>query len=443
MILCNRKHLKNAFLHHQNKSLFIIVAISWTLFILPLSVQGDSSEDNLILANDLFRAGDFSKAKDLYAEVLKKEPDNYQAILALGKIKLFGNRLEQSEIFLKKAIKINPQDNEPKALLAEAYYRRDNFQEAAPLFRAIGKTAMADKLESFKNLLPNQIEGNVDGTSIKFVRTDPLPVVSIKINNKEEVLFLIDTGGAELILETEFAEKIGAKKFGEEMSSFAGGRKAVTYHGAVDQVQIGDFVVKNVPVSIGEGPKRAEVILGLPIRGILGTVFLYHFIFTLDYPDGQLILLRKTEENMKNMKRLVESKDNISVPFWMAGNHIMVAKATVNGSKPLLFFVDTGMAGGGFDCSENTIKEANIELSKESRQGMGGGGEVQIREGIVREIALGNAKEFNIKGLFGAFPPSMEYQFGFRLAGIISHGFFRPYKLTFDFTTMNLFLKKK
>jgi hypothetical protein len=28
------------------------------------------------------------------------------------------------------------------------------------------------------------------------------------------------------------------------------------------------------------------------------------------------------------------------------------------------------------------------------------------------------------------------------IGGIISHGFFRPYKLTFDFTTMNLLVER-
>ena len=59
------------------------------------------------------------------------------------------------------------------------------------------------------------------------------------------------------------------------------------------------------------------------------------------------------------------------------------------------------------------------------------------------EIALGAARERNLKGFFGPFPPSLEYAMGFRIGGIISHQFFRPYALTFDFTGMRLFLKKQ
>ena len=37
-------------------------------------------------------------------------------------------------------------------------------------------------------------------------------------------------------------------------------------------------------------------------------------------------------------------------------------------------------------------------------------------------------------------PPSVEYQHGFRIGGIISHGFFRTYALTFDFEKMRFLL---
>ena len=64
-------------------------------------------------------------------------------------------------------------------------------------------------------------------------------------------------------------------------------------------------------------------------------------------------------------------------------------------------------------------------------------------EDIMDELTLGDAKEKNVMGIFGAFDGTgIEYEFGFRIGGIISHGFFRPYKLTFDFTTMNLILER-
>ena len=57
-------------------------------------------------------------------------------------------------------------------------------------------------------------------------------------------------------------------------------------------------------------------------------------------------------------------------------------------------------------------------------------------------LTLGEAKELSVQGLHGAIPPGSEKRFGFRMGGLISHGFFRPYAVTFDFLSMTLYLKK-
>jgi len=127
----------------------------------------------------------------------------------------------------------------------------------------------------------------------------------------------------------------------------------------------------------------------------------------------------------------------------MAGDHIMVAQGTVNRSRPWMFFLDTGLAGGGFIGTDWLVREANIQLPEESFEGTGGGGKVMVKAAVVDEITLGDAKGKKVTGLFGAIPSDFGEKFGFRIAGIISHGFFRPYKVTFDFTTMSLILERE
>jgi hypothetical protein len=57
-------------------------------------------------------------------------------------------------------------------------------------------------------------------------------------------------------------------------------------------------------------------------------------------------------------------------------------------------------------------------------------------------LTLGEARESNIPGSFLG-PFQLENAFGFHIGGLISHAFFRPYSLTFDFTGMRIFLKKQ
>jgi hypothetical protein len=149
---------------------------------------------------------------------------------------------------------------------------------------------------------------------------------------------------------------------------------------------------------------------------------------------GYLFFLSRFEQDAKGQNYIV-------VSFWMAGDHYMVAWGSVNESQPMLFFVDTGLAGGGFTCPESTLKEGGIKLQENlASEGVGGGGKVKVIPFVVEELTFGEAKGQNIQGLFtGAFP--LENAFGFRIGGLISHGFFRPYALTLDFTGMRLFLK--
>jgi hypothetical protein len=48
-------------------------------------------------------------------------------------------------------------------------------------------------------------------------------------------------------------------------------------------------------------------------------------------------------------------------------------------------------------------------------------------------------REDDVAGIYdGPFP--WENTFGFHLAGMVGHDFFKPYAVTFDFETMRIFL---
>jgi len=422
-----------------------IICITALLFLgmtILIGAGAQSNQGNLESADSLFKAGKFAEAEKLYAETLNVDSKNFHATVRLGYLALFSNRLDDAQKWLLKAIEIKPEEVASKSLLAEVFYRRDDFQQAANLLRAIGREAKAKQLESFKDFKPYQIESKVEVTSLKFVLTDPLPVVQVQVNGQEAVSFFIDTGGAEAIIDTEFAKEVGANQFGSETGTFAGGKQAAFQYGRVDSLTLGDFTVKNVPVHIMDVRRFSQPVFGgKQVNGIIGTVLLYHFFPTLNYPEGELILRQKTNETLSRFEQEAQGQNYIVVRFWMAGDHYMVAWGSVNKSQPMLFFVDTGLAGGGFTCPESTLREGGIQLQENlASEGVGGGGKVKVIPFVVEELALGEAKGQIIQGLFtGAFP--LENAFGFRIGGLISHGFFRTYALTLDFTGMRLFIR--
>jgi len=399
------------------------------------------------LAGASFKEGKFSDAKKAYVEILRKNPTNYSAIFHLGQIALLSNHLEDAQKWLTKALDLKPKEQAPKSLLGEVFYRRKEFLKAAPLFRSAGGaegTVKAKKLESFKGVYPYQIEGETNVSHVKFVLTDPLPVVQVQVDDSKPVNFFIDTGGGEVVLDTEFARELEIVQFGSEGGIFAGGKKADYQHGKVDSFRIGDFRINNVPVNILPIRHFSEPIFsGLQVDGVIGTVLLYQFLATLDYPHSQLILRRKSESNLKMVEAEAKDQKSVIVPFWMAGDHYMVAWGKVNSSIPLIFLVDTGLAGNGFTCPRSTLEEANIELQENmASEGIGGGGKVKAIPFKVNKLSLGNTQEENIQGVYlDNFP--FENAFGFHVGGLISHEFFKNYVLTLDFVGMRYFLKRK
>lgn len=343
--------------------------------------------------------------------------------------------MTEAEKWLDKAIQIKPANAALKLQLAEVFYRQDKFDRAAALLRDAGQETRAGTLESFKGLTPYEVQSNASSTAVKFLVTDPLPLVQVKVNGKETI-FLIDTGAAEVVVDPEFAREVGAKDFGPlGKGTFAGGQTASIRGGRIDVLAVGDFEINNVPVTFLSTRRFSPLFGRKPVEGILGTVLFYHFLTTLDYPRGELVLRRNTVENRKGLDQKA-----IVIPFWMAGDHFVVAWGKLE-KLPVLFFVDTGLAGGGVTCAESVLKEAGIKMSDDqASEGLGGGGKVKVVPFTVKELSLGDATANDVSGLFlGAFP--LENAFGFRIGGIISHGFLRSYAVTFDFTGMRLALK--
>ena len=167
-------------------------------------------------ANRLFEAGKFAEAGELYAQIGVQNPKDYSATLQLGRIALLSNRLDDAQRRLEEAIALQPGDDDAKVMLAESFYRRDDFQKAAASLSGVEvgtnkliisqyPTLNIAKLESFKGQTPYDVHGDGQSMRLRFLKADPLPLVSVRVNGGDEVTFFIDTGGSEVALDTEFA----------------------------------------------------------------------------------------------------------------------------------------------------------------------------------------------------------------------------------------------
>lgn len=366
-------------------------------------------------ADQLFESGKFSEAKEQYLALVSSRPDDYSATLRLGRIALLSNRLDDAEMWLTKAVSLRPDESDPKVMLAEAYYRRDDFDKAVVALQGVDvssnplvieqyPTLNVAKLESFKGQTPYEVEGAGQNTRVKLLRTDPLPLVSVRVNGSDEVTFFIDTGGSEVVLDSDFGKELGIPLFGAVQGTFSGGQTTEVQHGRIESLFIGDWRVKNLPVALLPLRQLSEGLGVKQIDGIIGTTFFYHFLATLDLPRSELVLRRKTHANLDQF--VATAGKSVAVPIWMASDHFMVGWGRVETLPPTLLFVDTGLAGAGVKLAKSVIEEAGIKLEEDrASTGAGAGGTLTTVPYVVQQLSFGEVQEQKVAGLYdGPFP---------------------------------------
>ena len=230
-----------------------------------------------------------------------------------------------------------------------------------------------------------------------------------------------------------------SRNSGAVQGTFSGGQHAEVQQGRIESLTVGEWAVWNLPVVMLPLRQLSESLGAKRIDGIVGTTLFYHFLATIDYPNGELVLRRKNATSLEQF--VASSGRSVAVPFWIASDHFMVGWGRVETIPPTLFFVNSGLAGAGAKLAESVIKEAGIKLEEDKAyEGAGGGGKLKIVPYTVRQLSFGDVRENNVAGLYdGPFP--WEDTFGFNLAGMVGHDFLKPYAVTFDFENMRIFLQ--
>ncbi len=406
------------------------------LCLLPLSIYGFTGPISLQTADQFFMEGDFGSAKQSYQAVLRNDRNSIHATLRLGQIALLSNRLPEAERFLKRTLVLEPGNKDANRFLAEAYVRGHKFAQAAQIDRELDLPGKAAQMESLARTVPYQIAKDFHEVHIPFVLTDPLPVIQVQLDGTGPLNFFIDTGGSDIILDPAIAQKAGVITFGSTTGTFAGGKQAELVRGQLGALALESLTIRNIPVLIQSTRRYSAIFQGKPIDGIIGTVFLSQFLSTIDYANAELVLRRRSAKLM--------SKDSAFVlPIWLAQDHLIFTKGTVNNSPPVLMLVDTGLAGMGITAPKALLDAAGVHIAEAKMEGLGGGGAVQAQPFTADRVSLGPVTRTNISGVFGVFPASLENVDGLHIAALISHQFFRQSALTLDFERMQLRLAER
>jgi hypothetical protein len=300
------------------------------------------------------------------------------------------------------------------------------------------------QMEAFAGEAAYVLQGPEE-THIPFLTLDPLPVIEVYVADKGPFYFFIDTGGAEVILQSQLADELGIEVYGEIMGDFAGGNKAPIGLGRLESLKLEDTLIDNIPVHV-HPLNGVDEIFQRRIHGVIGTSLLRHFYPTIDYLNRKLVLRQLNEPSTRLTE--VMAQRNISVPFWLIEMHMMVARGRINDLPATLFYVDTGLANRGFLASQALIDAAGITLDgTKTEEGSGGGGAVRSIKFTIDKVTLGEGRHqlsrHNVTaskhhGDLAIFKGIL----GFNVGGLISHDFFKNTSLTMDFQKMRLILQE-
>jgi predicted aspartyl protease len=365
--------------------------------------------------DQLFQDGLFAAADEGYAAVLRKDPRDAHAWAQRGYIALLSNRFADTERFLGRAIELAPGDQASMGRLADCYVRQDYFARAVPLLQRSGDRTGA-ALYGAVTGEPYEISGTGEAR-IPFLTLDPLPTVSASVNGRQ-ARFVLDTG-ATFGLSAAMAKEAGVRVVATVMVLSPSG-PVPGYIGVVDSLRLGGIEVRNVPVmweeaSLVDAPGDAV--------GVLGTTIFYHFLTTMDYAGRELRL----------GPRKAGTAGPAAVPMWLAPDHFVFARGTIGHSGQGLVLLDTGGTGLGVVLTRTQAAQAGIapDLGKPGTY-LG----VPGYPCTAARITLGPVARSDIPGAVGPYRPPAD--FGFGDLGTLSHEFFKPLSVTFDFTAMTL-----
>lgn len=367
----------------------------------------DQQSSSLTSGDAFFAEGRVAEAAVAYESAVTLNPRSGASLANLARVRLYQHRESEAEDLARRALAIMP-DN---AL-------------AAQVLRSVEARTKAFGTDVYRISSPRT------EVSAAFVATDPLPVLRVRVGN-HDANFVLDTGAPDIALSRAFATSLGLPLTQGGVGTFAGGQHARVERTVVPELEIGGIRVSHVPAVISPADLQLP---GVRTDGVIGTGFLMHFLSTIDYCSGKLLLAPPTYSAAFE-RRAAAGHANI-VPMWLVGDHFIFGRGSINRVEGL-FSIDTGLAGGGLVATKPTIDAAGIKLESDKvRMGQGGGGQVPFLT-FKADAALGKLARPNVPGIymtggdpFGIFP--------FKVAGALSHSFFRRSRLTFDFQAMRL-----
>lgn len=266
-------------------------------------------------------------------------------------------------------------------------------------------------------------------------------LVPVRINGKGPYVFRVDAGSPEVVIRSDLAAELGLQTMpgGDSSSALA----TVVKYAVLDSLTLGSTTLHRMPVAVPGLPGLEEGVVGK-----LGFEVLRRFRFCLDPVEGALWLdpLGPGAPADTTRPRWAPARAvTYRFPFVLRGTHLLIAYGRLNAGPERPFLLEVGGSGVALAAPASTIAEAGITLDTTQVRGgrSAAGAAVRFLGFPVARLCIGGACRDSLEGGYGIFPPRLELNPTFRLAGIVSGGFLFHYRVGVDLARREVWLVER
>jgi len=370
-------------------------------------------------ARAAWAAAHFDEAIAAATATLALDAEEPEALFILARAQLVKGDLRAAEKTLRRAGRAGIKKEAIAIQRAWIHSRRREYGKLAKVLDEAGNPSLAGRYRSFAGTpLRVSMPGKQCSAVVPLVIRKPLVAVEVAIGG-QNVLAMLDTGAADVILGDDLATSLGV--VAQARTPIGGGVEVG--HGQVPEIQIGDARIRNVPVDTFPAQSISDMAgeAGARVRAVLGMRMLDAFQVTVDVDAGTFELVRRGPRCKSDLrKRRVGAR----VPFWVHETHFVYVKAELNGAEGM-YLVNTGMRGAAITGTQLAYAHAGIGTPPLRR------GEMPMVK--VPSVALArNVQVENVLGAYGV-PEQTETSDGFRLDGMLGLDLLSRWRWTIDF----------
>ena len=386
----------------------------------------------------MMRKADYLRAVEMMPSIDARTNKTASDLALLGSAELAAGRYDAARRHLRAALDLDPFRTTYANIawdLAQVEYMSNNFAGSldwAQLAVSHGLNVRQwhlDYLAALSDVDVYRAGGLPTDTLPMRVSRPDVPRIDIRMNRKQNVNAVIDSGAVLSIVSERLATQLNLKKLNRFPGIFYGllGEPISVDFSVVDAVEIGDIVVENVPVAIMPDEKMRFLVNDkreFRMDFLLGANLLKEFRTELDFARGSVTFTRLTSADRH------PAKDQ---NLFIEGFRPMV-RGTVNRKGWFMFVLDTGSEVTFLNESELQnlpIVQMTPHMHAATLQGLGG---AKKHGAKLEDVEIGVDK---YAGTFRTVPMYAAAE-GEHSAGIVGENFLKNFRVIIDYGRMRV-----